>query len=113
MLTAVNRGLLSLNDYARLASLAPARLWGLYPRKGSFAVNSDADFTIVDMDRPAVIRAAGLHSKHALSPYDGFEISAAPAAAVLRGRFIMKDGVLTGESGFGRLVRPAGPPAGA
>jgi dihydroorotase len=106
MLTAVNRGLISLNDYARLASQAPAQLWGLYPRKGSFFPNCDADFTIVDMNRPGVIRAAELHSKHALSPYDGFETSAAPVAAVLRGRFIMKNGVLTGEGGFGRFVSP-------
>jgi dihydroorotase (multifunctional complex type) len=113
MLTAVNRGLLSLSDYARLASFAPARLWGLYPRKGSFALQSDADFTIVDMNRAGVIRAAELHSKHAVSPYDGFETSAAPAAAVLRGKFIMKDGVLTGKRGYGRLVRPERPPAGS
>jgi dihydroorotase/allantoinase len=106
MLSAVNRGLLSLSDYARLASYAPARLWGLYPRKGGFFPNCDADFTIVDMNRPGVIRNAELHSKHRTSPYEGFETSAAPVAAVLRGKFIMKDGVLTGEAGFGRLVSP-------
>jgi dihydroorotase len=107
MLTAVNRGLLSLNDYARLASAAPARLWGLYPQKGSFAVNTDADLTIVDMNRAGVIRNGALHSKHGTSPYDGFETVGAPAAALVRGNFIMKDGVLTGKPGFGRLVSPA------
>jgi dihydroorotase len=106
MLSAVNQGLLSLNDYARLASLAPARLWGLYPRKGSFALNGDADLTIVDMNRAGVIRAAELHSPHRTSPYDGFETSAAPAAALLRGSFIMRGGVLTGKPGYGRLVCP-------
>jgi dihydroorotase len=106
MLSAVNQGLLSLNDYARLASEAPARLWGLSSRKGGFFPHCDADFTIVDMNRPGVIRAAELHSKHAVSPYDGIETTAAPVAAVLRGKFIMKDGVLTGKAGYGRMVRP-------
>jgi dihydroorotase len=106
MLSAVNRGLLSLNDYARLASYAPARLWGLYPRKGGFAPYGDADFTIVDMNRPGIIRNAELHSKHPVSPYEGFETSAAPVATVLRGKFIMKNGVLTGKTGFGRFVSP-------
>jgi dihydroorotase len=106
MLTAVNQGLLSLNDYARLASTAPARLWGLYPQKGSLAVNTDADLTIVDMNRAGIIRNTELHSKHGTSPYDGFETSASPAAVILRGTIIMKVGVLTGKPGFGRLVRP-------
>jgi dihydroorotase-like cyclic amidohydrolase len=106
MLSAVNRGLLKLNDYARLASLAPARIWGLYPRKGGFALHSDADFTIVDMNRTGVIRNDELHSKHNTSPYEGFKTSASPVAAILRGNFIMKNGVLTGSPGFGRLVCP-------
>jgi dihydroorotase len=111
MLTAVNRGRLSLNDYARIASLAPARLWGLYPGKGRAALNRDADFTIVDMAKRGVIRTAELHSKHKTSPYEGFETIGAPVAALLRGRFIMKDGVLTGKAGFGRLLRPRDPEA--
>lgn len=106
MLTAVNRGRLSLNDYARLASLAPARLWGLYPRKGGAGIACDADFTIVDMGKRGVIRNAELQSRHRASPYEGFETLGAPVAALLRGRFIMKDGVLTGRAGFGRLARP-------
>jgi dihydroorotase len=105
MLTAVNRGRLSLNDYARLASLAPARVWGFYPQKGSFTIGADADFTVVDMNRPGVIRNDELHSKHQTSPYDGFETTGAPVAAVLRGNFIMKDGTLMGNA-CGRLVSP-------
>jgi dihydroorotase len=107
MLTAVNQGRLSLNDYARLASAAPARVWGLYPQKGSLLVNTDADLTIVDMNRPGIIRNGELHSKHGVSPYEGFETAGSPEAVILRGTVIMKDGVLTGKPGFGRLVSPA------
>jgi dihydroorotase len=112
MLTAVNQGRLSLNHYARLASLGPARVWGLYPQKGSFTLNTDADFTLVDMDKTGVIRNGELHSPRRTSPYDGFKTTGAPVAALLRGCFIMKDGVLTGKAGFGRLVRPGDSPAG-
>jgi dihydroorotase len=107
MLTAVNRGWLRLGDYARLSSLGPARVWGLYPQKGSFTINTDADFTIVDMNAAGVIHS--LHSKHATSPYDGFKTTGAPVAAILRGTIIMKDGVLTGKSGSGRLISPISP----
>jgi dihydroorotase len=111
LLTAVNQGRLSLNDYARLASAAPARIWGLYPQKGSFALNTDADFTIVDMNRAGVIRNGDLHSKNNSSPFEGFRTLGSPRAAIVRGRIVMKDGVLLGNAGYGRLVRPA-PPAG-
>jgi dihydroorotase len=106
MLSAVNRGRLCLADYVRAASLAPARVWGLYPQKGSFTLNTDADFTIVDMEKTGRIRREALHSKHPTSPYHGFQTTGAPVAAILRGTIIMRDGVLTGTPGLGRLVPP-------
>jgi dihydroorotase len=108
MLTAVNRGWLHLADYARLSSLGPARVWGLYPQKGSFTINADADFTIVDMNKSGVIHSGALHSKHATSPYHGFKTTGSPVAAILRGTIIMKNGVLTGKAGSGRLISPGG-----
>jgi dihydroorotase len=106
LLTAVNQGRLSLNDYARLASVAPARIWQLYPQKGSFTINSDADITIVDMNKTAVIHNGELHSKHPASLFDGLETTGMPVATILRGSIIMRDGALTGKPGYGRLVSP-------
>jgi dihydroorotase len=109
LLTEVNRGRLTLNDYARLSSAAPARVWQVYPRKGSFDINTDADFTIVDMNKTAVIRNSELHSKHPTGLYDGVETTGMPVATIVRGAVIMRDGVLTGHPGYGQLVSPPSP----
>jgi dihydroorotase len=106
LLTEVNRGRLTLNEYVALASSAPAHIWKVYPRKGSFDINTDADFTVVDMNKTGLIRNAELHSKHNTSVYDGRETTGMPVATIVRGSIIMRDGVLTGQPGFGRLVSP-------
>jgi len=106
MLNQVNRGKLTLNDYVRLASEMPAKIWGIYPQKGNLFSGADADLTIVDMNRKKVIRAGELHSKNKTSPYDGMEVQGLPAATIVRGVFVMKDGVFTGRKGYGNLVKP-------
>jgi len=105
MLNEVNMGNISLNDFVRMASEAPAKIWGVYPRKGSLLPGADGDFTVVDMNKKQKIIAENLHSKSKTSPFDGFEIQGAPVAAIVRGKFVVKDGRFTGEKGFGELVK--------
>jgi len=107
MLNEVNNGRLSVNDFVRIASEAPAKIWGIYPRKGSLLPGADADFTVVDMNKKHKITACESHSKSKTSAYDGMETRGAPVATIIRGRFVMKDGCLTGKKGFGKLVSPA------
>jgi dihydroorotase-like cyclic amidohydrolase len=104
MLNEVNKGSLSLNDFVRLSSEAPAKTWGIYPQKGSLQTGTDADFTIVDMNGRKKINANALHSKSKTSPYDGVEVQGIPVATVVRGKFVMKNGELTGNRGYGSLV---------
>jgi len=106
-LNEVNKGKLSLNDFVRLASEAPAKIWGIYPQKGNLLPGADADFTVVDMKKKWKISAAELHSKSKTSPYDGMEIQGAVASTVVRGKFVVKDYKLHGSRGFGSLVSPA------
>jgi len=106
MLNEVNRGSLSLNDFVRLSSEGPAKVWGIYPQKGSLLPGADADFTIVDMKMKRKIREGELHSKSKTSPYDGMEVQGLPVAAIVRGAFVMRDGELTGKKGYGVLVSP-------
>jgi dihydroorotase-like cyclic amidohydrolase len=68
---------------------------------------ADADFTIVDMEKKGVIRNGELHSKNKNSVFDGAETRGTVAATIVRGRFVMKDGKLTGGKGTGVLVSPA------
>ncbi len=105
MLTQVHEGRLSLTDYVRLSSAAPARTFGLYPRKGALMPGSDADLAIVDLTRRQTIRADALHSRGKITPFEGFEVVGVPIHTLVRGRFVMRDRTLVpGCEGWGRSV---------
>ncbi|MTD30703.1 allantoinase AllB [Planomicrobium sp. YIM 101495] len=105
MLNAVSEGRISLQQVAALLSENPAKQFGVYPQKGSLQPGSDADFTIVDMDKQMTIKRENLHSKSKVTAYDGFQIKGVPVATIVRGTTVMKDGeILTGP--VGTLVKP-------
>jgi len=101
----VNAGRMTLQQFARATSEGPARTWDIYPQKGAIALGSDGDLTIIDLAREGVIREDELHSKNHVTPFDGRKTKGAPVATIVRGRIVMRDGALVGESG-GRMVRP-------
>jgi len=107
MLNEVNKGRLTLSGFVRIASEAPAKIWGIYPQKGNLLPGADADFTIVDMKKKSKINLNDLHSKSGTSPYDGFDAQGSVISAVVRGKFAVKDGVFTGKKGYGVLISPA------
>jgi dihydroorotase len=103
---AVNAGAMTLPQFVRASSEGPARTWGLYPRKGAIRVGSDADLTIVDLDRQGVIRAAEMHGKNNHNPFEGHQTKGAPVATIVRGHMVMRDGQLVSDP-RGRMARPA------
>lgn len=105
MLTAVHDGRLSLEQLVHATSEAPAKTWGLWPRKGSVTVGADADLTLVDLERPGTVSAAELHGKNNLSPFEGGATVGAVTATIVRGRIVVRDGALVGEPGWGQPVR--------
>ncbi|MEK7879399.1 MAG: dihydroorotase family protein, partial [candidate division NC10 bacterium] len=107
MLTEMNQGRFSLNDYARWASENPARAWGLYPKKGAVMVGADADLVLVDLNRESVIRAEALHSKSKVTPFDGVKVKGLPVMTIVRGKIVMEDGKVVGAPGWGRLTTPS------
>ena len=111
LLTEVNRGRITLEQYVTWSSLAPARVWGLYPRKGVLDVGSDADIVIVDLEREATIRADRFQSKSKMTPFEGFRTKGQPVCTIVRGRVVMRDGALEGRPGWGRLVTSHRAPA--
>jgi dihydroorotase len=105
MLTEVANGRMSLCDYVRFSSFNPARIWGLYPRKGAIQVGSDADLAIVDLSKSFTLDDAALQSRSKISPFNGRKIRGLPLHTLVRGRFVMKDRKLAENSaGWGKSV---------
>src|SRR5580692_10043508 len=105
MLTEINRGRATIRDYVRWSADNPAKLWGLYPRKGTLTVGSDADIAIVDMNRRWTIDDAKTQSHSKISPWQGRQCTALPIHTIVRGRFVMKNRVLNEQArGTGRSV---------
>jgi dihydroorotase len=106
MLTQVVAGRLGLTDYVRMTSAAPAKAFGLYPRKGALLAGSDADIVVVDLARAGLIASELLQSKGSSTPFDHVATTAAPIHTLVRGRFVMRDRALVVEArGHGRSVR--------
>jgi dihydroorotase len=105
MLTQVRAGRLSLCDYVRLTSTKPAKAFGLYPAKGALLPGSDADITLVDLNREDTIAAAQFQSRSKITPFEGMKVTGVPMHTLVRGRFVMKDQQIVGETrGWGRSV---------
>ncbi|MGG5822169.1 dihydroorotase [Falsiroseomonas sp. HW251] len=110
MLTFAHEGRMSVEQYVRMASAAPARAFGLYPRKGVIQPGADADIAIVDPAQRKVIRGAELHSERSrFTPFDGMETVGGPVATIVRGRVVMRDGQVLDAPGWGRMERPQMP----
>jgi dihydroorotase len=105
MLTEINRGRATIQDYVRWSAESPAKIWGLYPRKGAITVGSDADIAVVDLNRTWTIDDASIQSRSKVSPWHGRQATALPIHTVVRGRFVMRDRILQENArGFGRSV---------
>jgi dihydroorotase len=106
MLTQVRSGRLSLSDYVRLTATSPAKAFGLYPAKGALMPGSDADITLVDLDREDTIAADRFASRSKITPFQGMNIIGLPVHTLVRGRFVMRDRCVVGDSkGWGQSVR--------
>jgi dihydroorotase len=105
MLTEVANGRYSISDYVRWSAANPAKVWGLYPRKGVIAPGADADITVVDLGRGWTIDDAKIQSRAKISPWHGRPVKGLPLHTLVRGRFVMRDRKLTPEArGWGRSV---------
>jgi dihydropyrimidinase len=105
----VTRGRLSLEKFVSLTSEAPAKLYGLYPRKGTLAVGSDADIAIWDAKKTVRLTASIMHDRTGYTPYEGLSVTGWPETVLSRGRVVVRDGALHVAPGSGRfLPRQAG-----
>jgi dihydropyrimidinase len=101
----VRPGRISLNRFVELTSTSPARIFGLFPRKGTIAPGSDADIVIFDPDKKVRLSAKTLHMRVDYNPYEGREIVGATETVISRGRVIVDAGRFTGRAGQGTFLR--------
>jgi dihydropyrimidinase len=103
----VRAGRISLNRMVELLSTNPAKLFGLYPRKGTLAVGSDADIVVFDPDKRLTISAATHHSRSDYNLYEGTEVQGSPEIVLLRGNVLVENDQLVAAPGIGQFVRRA------
>jgi dihydropyrimidinase len=103
----VRTGRISLNRMVELLATNPAKLFGLYPRKGTIAPGSDADIVIFDPERRHLITAATHHSNVDYNLYEGTEVTGSPEIVFLRGTALVEGGELVAEPGVGEFVERA------
>lgn len=103
----VNEGRFSLNRFVELVSTAPARIFGLYPRKGELLAGSDADIVIWDPLAEHVISAETHHMRVDYSMYEGFRVGGAARTVLSRGEVIVENGRFAGRAGRGRYLKRA------
>jgi dihydropyrimidinase len=101
----VMSGRISPSRFVALTSSNPARLFGLWPRKGNLNPGADADVVIFDPRQSTVISHARLHDNADYSPYEGFQCQGAPVLTMCRGEIVARSGEFTGRQGYGQFLR--------
>jgi dihydropyrimidinase len=100
-------GRFSVNRFVELVSTTPAKLFGLYPRKGTIAVGSDADLVIFDPERKHMISAKTHHMRVDYSMFEGIEVTGMPDTVLSRGRVVVEGERFLGRAGAGEFLKRA------
>ncbi len=106
MLDSVAKGKITLKRLVETFSANPARIMGLYPRKGALIPGADADLIIVDPDAAFQIKGEDLYSKQKVTAFEGFRGKGIPVTTIVRGVIIMEEGTVIGKTGYGEYQRP-------
>ncbi len=101
----VHKGRISLNKYVEVACTNPAKIFGMFPRKGTLGIGSDADIVIFDPLEKHVISASSHHMNVDYSGYEGWELTGKVKTVILRGQIAIDDNQCLVEKGYGRFIR--------
>jgi len=96
---------ISINRFVELTSTSPAKIFGLFPRKGTIAPGSDADLVIFDPEKKTRLSAKTLHMKVDYNPYEGREVTGAATTVISRGNVIIENGRFLGKAGAGEFLK--------
>jgi dihydropyrimidinase len=101
----VKRRRLTLHRFVEAASTRAAKLFGLFPRKGTIAVGSDADIVVFDPEYRGVVSVATQHVNNDYNGFEGVAVDGRPSVVTVRGKVQVRDGNFVGERGRGKLLR--------
>ena len=101
----VNHNRISLNKLVEVLCHNPAKIFGMYPNKGTLIIGTDADIVIFDPNKKVRLGTDTLHMGSDYSPYEGIEVQGYPSTTILRGNIIVENGQFLGEKGFGQFIR--------
>lgn len=107
----VGTGRLSLSRFVELTATNPAKIYGLYPQKGTIATGADADLVLWDPDKKVTITNADLHHDVDYTPYEGMQVTGWPIMTFLRGQLVMENGKIRVQPGHGQFLRCQRPEA--
>jgi dihydroorotase-like cyclic amidohydrolase len=104
MLNGVSDGWITLERLAAVMAENPARIYGIYPKKGALMLGADADMIICDMKKVTKIRNDDQITACGWTPYDGMTVKGAPVMSIIRGEVVMEDGVVHTREGSGAFI---------
>jgi dihydropyrimidinase len=101
----VRSGKISWNRFVELTSTSPAKIFGLFPRKGTVAPGSDADLVVFDPNRKQTLSAKTLHMRVDYNPYEGREVTGVAETVLSRGKLVVRNGKFVGRAGAGSFLK--------
>jgi len=96
---------ISINKFVEVTSTNPAKMFGLFPQKGTISIGSDADLVIWKTGIDKTIKNSDLHHDTDYTPYEGIKVNSWPNTVLSRGKIIVHDGKLQGEKGYGKFLK--------
>jgi dihydropyrimidinase len=105
MFEGVQQGRISLNRFVEITSTAPAKIFGLYPHKGTIGIGADADVVIWDPKKPFDLSNRFMHSRADYSPYEGRKGLGGPSQVLSRGELVIDNDKYVGKKGHGRFTK--------
>lgn len=100
----VSKGRITPQKFVELSATNHAKMYGLYPKKGSIGVGFDADIALWDPNRKETIRQEILHHGSDYTPWEGFAVTGWPVTTIARGKVVMEEGRILGDKGFGQIL---------
>jgi len=101
----VRKNRISANRFVEISATNPAKLFGLYPQKGTIAVGSDADIMVLDPDLEKTIQQTDMHSNQDWEIFEGFKVTGWPVMTLSRGEVIVDNGKVLAKAGRGKLIK--------